>query len=593
MSAAAAGFPAGAENLNLRQQPLFQEENENHRLIVYLSTDKMKAYLLIERLQPELKVTREMLFEKLEAGGLVYGVDDMKAEECRTRAVSRSGAQFMEIASGHTPEHGADGQVEFYVQPSSAEARYQKDATGRVNYHELNLIENVSVGQELARILPPKPGTPGRIVTGEEIAPRIGQPARIRPGKGTRMAPDGETFIAEIAGRLVHADETLSIDQQWEIKGDVDYSVGNIDFVGKVIVHGEVLDDFNVRGQMGVEVRGAVGKCKLTSEADIVLSSGINGKTVGQLRAGGSVRARYLNEAIVEAGGDVKVERECYNSIIHTAGGMQSSGKIAGGEVVALKGIETNTAGSDLGVATKLVAGVDYRRSERLRVLNEKIAELDKEIDRVSGAIGPLLSNPKKVAALPADKKKVVLALVGHLRAVKEKREGCLAQIQQVTAGEAAAVKQINIKDKLYPGVTVEVGFGRLLLKGTSTGPLSLVEDLAGDTVRIVPYSPLGAAKIEEPPSSDAAGAVSPDAPTVAATGPQVFADESGKLPAPGAPAGEKKASSTKLSVPPSAPTVEKKGSSTKLPTQPPAAPAKKSSARLPAQKPPDGKGGG
>ncbi|HOX08656.1 MAG TPA: FapA family protein, partial [Planctomycetota bacterium] len=502
--------------------------NDNYSLAGYLTHDEMKGYLLLEKKQADLKLDETSLLEKIASGGMFFGVDPDAVHQCLVRVSTRGGAQLLEIAAGRRPEDGSDGTIEFYIQPSSEEARYTKDASGRINYQELNLIENVAADQEVARLLPPRPGVPGSTVTGREITPRSGSPVRARAGKGVRLGGVGDVFIAEIPGRLVYADDTLSISQDYEVKGDVDYSVGNVDFVGRVVVHGEVLDDFRVRGLMGIEIRGAVGKCQLVSDGDIVLASGMNGKAAGSVKAGGKVRARYLNEVTVEAVGDIQVEREAYNAVARTAGVFTAGGKTVGGEITALRGIELAVAGSELGVSTKLVAGTDFRRSERIREINARTAAVDKEIDRISTAIGPLLADPKRVALLPADKKKVVLALVGHLRTLKEQREGYAAQMLQVDADDATAVRQVNIRERLFPSVIVEVGANRLLMKSQSTGPLSLVEDLLAGTVRIVAYAPLGAARIEPTPGAVQGGT------------PPAFPSTASKPPAPPARPGDR-----------------------------------------------------
>jgi uncharacterized protein len=215
MSPPATDLPPGAEKLGLRPQPLFDDVNDNHRVAGYLTHDEMKGFLLIEKKQDELKLEESALGEKLASGGLVQGVDINAVRQCLTRAATRGGVQFMEVAAGRQPEHGSDGTLEFYVQPSSEEARYVKDATGRVNYHELNLIENVAAEQEVAKLLAPRPGVPGCTVTGKEIAPRNGSPARARAGKGIKVGGAGDVFIAEYAGRLVYADENLGISQDY------------------------------------------------------------------------------------------------------------------------------------------------------------------------------------------------------------------------------------------------------------------------------------------------------------------------------------------------------------------------------------------
>jgi uncharacterized protein (DUF342 family) len=513
MSPAASSLPPGTEKLGLRQPPLFEDSNDNHRVAGYVNHDEMRGFLLIEKKQAELKLEEAALLERIGSGGMTFGISQDAVRQCLSRAAARGGVQFLEIAAGRPPEHGSNGAAEFYAKASSEEARYSRDSAGRVNYHELNLIENVAARQEVARLLPPRPGVPGSTVTGTPLPPRTGVSIRVRPGKGVKLGGSGDAFIAEVPGRLVFADDTLSISQDYEVRGNVDFSVGNVDFVGKVIVHGEVLDDFNVRGLMGIEVRGTVGKCHLVSDGDVVLSSGMNGKTAGSIKAGRNVRARYLNEVTAEAVGNITVEREAYNAVVRTAGRYASSGKAVGGHIMALKGIELGVVGSEMGVATKLSAGMDFRRSERIREINEKTAALDKEIDRVSAAIGPLLSDPKRVAALPPGKKKVVLSLVSHLKGLKEQREGLASRSHQVDSDEAAAVKQVNIRERIFPGVIVEVGANHLLLKIQSTGPLSLVEDAAGGTVRIVPFAPMGAARIEPQGEN---GQAAPPAPPAA-----------------------------------------------------------------------------
>ncbi len=505
MSPEAHALPPGAEKLGLRPEPEFEEETDNYRLAGYTNQDRTKGFLLLEKKQSDLELELEEVQAKIQAGGIVFGVDENAVKRCLARAAARSKIEIVEIARGREPEDGLDGKIEFYVQPSSEEARYAKDASGRVNYHELNLIENVAPEQELARLLPPKPGVAGSTVLGEVMASRNGEPARARAGKSVTVAENGEVFLAEVPGRLVYEDDSLEISQEFEVKGDVDYSVGNIDFLGKVTITGEILDDFNVKADMGLEVRGPVGNCRLESSGDIVLAGGISGKTKGSVKAGGDVRARYLNEVTVEAGGSVTVEREAYNSIIRTGGAYRSpGGKVLGGDITALKGIEVGTAGSDLGVATKLCAGIDYRSAGRRRRMAEELEATDKEIERISTAIGPLLADPTKVQALPIEKKKAVLNLVSHLKKLKEKREVLSGQRTSGAAPESQeAVKQINVKDTVFTGVTAEVSDCRLLLKKDATGPLTMVEDIAGGTVRLMPYRELGQAA--EAPEGDPA----------------------------------------------------------------------------------------
>jgi uncharacterized protein (DUF342 family) len=513
------GLAPELDKYGLQPEPAFEENVDNRLVAVYISQDQMKAFLVLHKKEAQLELDLETLLAKIRAGGVAAGIDEGAVKRCLARASGRDRPQIMEIARGREAEDGQDGKLEFYVQPSSEEARYSKDAGGRVNYHELNLIENVQAGQEIARLLPPKPGVAGTSVLGEVLPSRTGEPAKVRAGKGVRADESGELFVAEIPGRLVHESDELSISQHYEVRGNVDYSVGNINFVGHVTVTGEILDDFNVTAQMGLEVRGPVGNCQLVSDGNVVLAGGMAGKGRGMVLAGGEVRTRYLNEVTVEAEGSVSVERESYNSVIRTAGAFVSpAGSVVGGEVTAMKGIEVSVAGSDLGVPTKLRAGIDFRRAERRRRLAEEINTVSKEVERISTAIGPLLGDPGKLHGLPTDKKKAVLGLVGHLKKLKARHEELLAQrMGRAEAASQEALRQVNVKDKAYAGVSAELGGFRLVLRQETAGPLTMIDDPASQSVRLVSYSELGKVEEEseeqpggEPPAEGAEGREEP-----------------------------------------------------------------------------------
>jgi len=186
--------------------------------------------------------------------------------------------------------------------------------------------------------------------------------------------------------------------------------------------------------------------------------------------------------------------RESYNSAVRTAGAYLSpAGKVRGGEVTALRGIEVGTVGSELGVATRICAGVDYRRAERLRQIAAELAAVEAEAERISAALGPLLTEPHRVQKLPAEKKQAVLELVGHLRSLKEKQAGLLAQ-REAGARSAALdpVRQINVKEKVFAGTVAEIADCRLLIKQDASGPLTMVEDPDTGSLRLLPYQALG-----------------------------------------------------------------------------------------------------
>ena len=56
-------------------------------------------------------------------------------------------------------------------------------------------------------------------------------------------------IYAESGGRPEFKDNRLTISSIYEIKNDVCFETGNIDFDGHVVVHGSVLDDFSIEAK--------------------------------------------------------------------------------------------------------------------------------------------------------------------------------------------------------------------------------------------------------------------------------------------------------------------------------------------------------
>ena len=94
------------------------------------------------------------------------------------------------------------------------------------------------------------------------------------------------------------------------------------------------------------------------------------GEKQGFIHCGGKLHARYLRDVQVECAGDITVAGEAMNCTLHS-GGSITAALIAGGNAIALAGIEANRLGSSAGERTCLRAGVDYRSVEELDAVEQ------------------------------------------------------------------------------------------------------------------------------------------------------------------------------------------------------------------------------
>ena len=116
---------------------------------------------------------------------------------------------------------------------------------------------------------------------------------------------DRVEYYSKIDGHLKADDDMLYVLPVYIHDGNVDLAIGNINFPGDVIIQGDVLDDFKVIAEGDIFINGNVGSAVVKSERSIIVKKGVMGKSAGYIYAGGSLAAKFLENAIVETAGNI------------------------------------------------------------------------------------------------------------------------------------------------------------------------------------------------------------------------------------------------------------------------------------------------
>ncbi len=477
------------------RRTLFEDRSEGRVLRAWVTGDGATAGLDCQILAggwPE--ATAAKLTALFEHHRVVHGLDSAALESVAAAARDGRGSTGRVVARGTPPEPGRDGALEFIVRPSNEGARYEKDAdSGRIDYRETNLIENVLAGEPVAIEIPPRPGTDGQDVFGRPATAPEGNRAEFRTGEGTRFDDQSRQVLAEHDGRVLWEQGIVSVSRTFHVRGSVDYSVGNIAFVGEVIIDGDVLDGFNVRAGGNLTVGGNVGACQLDSEGDLVVKGGVFGKGKARLRAKGRLSSRFLNDCRAESAGVLSVEREAVGSTIFTNRCLlMPEGRLVGGALSALRGVDVGVLGSALGVLTSVSAGTDYNLSRRQAEMETRITDVDTSVTKISGFLGPLLGDRRKMSQLIGKRRADLQRLMEALRGLRAERAELAGQLEEMAeAAHRGAVRQVNVRKQMNPGVLIELGAVRHRVKQTATGPLSIVEDRARGSLRTKEFQEL------------------------------------------------------------------------------------------------------
>jgi uncharacterized protein (DUF342 family) len=497
---------AGRDGVPVAVRTLLRESDSARELHLVATPDNMHAYLRVSPRAHFAGVAREAVVSAVAAGGITRGLIDAGVDllvNLQNSAAPFDG--YFEVACGVPMQRGENGSVEFHVQPTSMEPRYDENDDGRVDFRQLNLIENCFVGQRVASILPPGTGRAGADLFGRSIPPVPGEPVGARPGAGVTVSPNGREFTSQVEGRVVYEDGVLSVSPLLEIGRDIDYSVGNIDFIGKVTVRGNLLDGFAINAKRGVELFGEMGASRITSEGDVKITGGVKGKTAGIISCR-NLAVHYIDDATVEASGDVTATKEIMNSSVKALGSVRvTAGAIIGGDITGFRGVEADTIGSEMGVATRVAAGVNWTEENTKAGIRAKMAEL---LDRAQSAktlLAPLFADSGAKAGMNSEQKALLADLISELQDLRSDMAELLEERRQLGGSRpAGAVNQINVRKMLYMGVDARFSVAGNKGRDDIKGPLSLTQDESRDIVSTGAWHKLPE---REPAEGEAGGA--------------------------------------------------------------------------------------
>jgi uncharacterized protein (DUF342 family) len=483
---------------DIEEKVLAEVHEDEYDLYVVVYEDETECCVTLHPKYRGLDFTASWLVDKLNKLEVTVGLDRKAIEECCERASSGEPVDDLIVARGNPPVPGEDESIEFLVKPFDETPEFDEDESGQVDFHDTNLFENVKAGEVIARAKPARPGEAGTTVQGKPIPVR--DPARVPLRAGTGAELNGETneCVAKIDGRVVYKLGVISVTEELVVD-DVDLSTGHIDFVGFVRVRGDVNDGFNVRGRKGIRINGAVGHCHLESDGDIQLGgmTGLEGQ--GTVRCGGNLIANYLHEVYVECGGDVIARNEVMNCTIKARGKISIPGLVAGGEYMALAGIEVGRVGTEAGVRTYFTAGFDFEDIQAIDRMHEELRKIERLEQGLSAKMLRLTRQAEKdkMSDRQLGMMEKLRAEIDDIHRQKKLIEAEKDALFEKSAGTANA--KINVRRELQSGAFFRLGFTTGKVDDYREGSWSIIEH-KGRELKFLRMTPLtkNAREVEE-----------------------------------------------------------------------------------------------
>ncbi len=346
---------------------------------VKIDSNKLNAFLIFHPVDGyDAPLEKGEVSDAIKMVGIKYGIDELKIEYFVKQSLPNVPVPF---AKGIPCEPGEDSRIIFNFDID----KLKLYASGKITRMERNMYKQflVKKGELLAKKIPIKEGSNGIDLFGNDILPKKPKDISLKPlsGDNTLITEDMSRLVSACDGILSYSNEKVSVEKVLMISGDVDPSVGNIDFDGTVIVEGTVKSGFIIKANEDIKVAGIIEGATLIAGRDIEILSGVKGRGKTFFSSGRDIKAKFVENSEMEAARDLIIESSAVNSKLKAKRMLKTTGEpgeIIGGNISAGQMVDIQTLGSSMNVKTTIEVGVDPSMREKLALLKSQVA-IDRE----------------------------------------------------------------------------------------------------------------------------------------------------------------------------------------------------------------------
>jgi len=437
-----------------------QDQNIEGKAKVTVDTNRLCAY--IEVLPPEgdgEPFTIDKAKELIKKNEVVFGLlEDGIADA----VMMKNWNEKILIAQGIEPRNGLPAKIEYKFPVADEKMAPKIDEQGNVDYYDLGLINNVRKGEAVAIRKPPAPGEDGTDVYGCPLPFKPGKDLVLPRGKNTVVDQDRLKLYAVIDGSVSLRSGKVTVEPVFNLKGNVDFTTGNIDFIGDVAIGGMVTHGFKVYAEGNIEIRGLIENAEVVAGGNIQVKGGITGNMNCVVKAGGSIQARFVENARLEAGDNIYIREAIMQAQVKAGGSVKVSDKkaiIVGGVIQAAREVESKVIGSQFATQTVVEVGINPMHREEYYTIMKEYEKKKRELAVISQSITRFQQSGRQIESLDDGKRSLLIRQLDEFKTFREQitdMEDRIAFLEEeFKHGEAAKVKVIDV---VYPGVKITIG---------------------------------------------------------------------------------------------------------------------------------------
>ncbi len=433
-----------------------REEYRDASAEIIVADDKMSvSMILTEPAGGGSHITEEAVLDALEARHIRYGID---REKITAVTKGRQYRQMFVIANGTPAADGENGKIKDYF-PRQKQLKFASKGNGEVDFKNMNLIHNVKKGELVCELTMPKEPQDGTDVFGNPVRGKMGTMPPIPQGRNIVYSPEKDKLLTACEGNLTFRNGRFQVENVYVVDGNVDNSVGNIDFMGSVTIKGDVFEGFKVTSKGDITVMGMVEGAVLKAGGSILLQKGMRGMKSGVLEAGENITAKFLEDCTLYAKKNIQAEY-IINSEVSCGNDLTLIGKrgaLIGGNCSVYNQMKVRVVGSTSHVATFVTLGITPQLMEEMERIGKDLIAVSRKLQEDQKDIRYLSDKKRAGTITPKQQERLQkLQLGAPVNALKEKK---LKEQAAVIARQLREVGRTRLTaGEVHPGTVITIG---------------------------------------------------------------------------------------------------------------------------------------
>lgn len=440
----------------------FRDEVVSTVALVEKDRYRAKVFIQYELLQDQgHEPAVETITQILGKHDVTNGVDREKIAEILAHPIE----DWVEVACGQEPIDGTDADIECLVQLEDLVLPQPAD-DGTVDFRDRGRLPEVDQGTPLYVRHPGVEAVDGKDLAGRTVPAKRGKDARLSPPTGCRLRVEDPNIVeAGVNGYLYRGrDGRIHVGHVFQVKGDLDLSIGNIKYHGAVEIGGNVPAGFQIQAGGDVVIQGTAESAIISSaEGLIQVRGGVFG---GELHAATDIHIAFAHDAVLVCGGTLEPGKYLQHCTVRCPVlKFARGGVLVGGRTLVSKELEVDILGTSAGTPTIVKLAIpeeeDAREElERMSTEEKKMAPLREILEPKVLAVRQRLSSGGQLLGRAREDAEEALkhyaAITERFRQIEKRR----LAIAELLSADREREGSVTIRRDMFPGAELHI-FGK------------------------------------------------------------------------------------------------------------------------------------